>query len=85
MASTKKSGAATFVFEPALEKMEAIATRLESENISIAEALTSFEEGVALTRDAQNALSAAEQKVKLLLEENEEPVASEVRGIEDPE
>jgi exodeoxyribonuclease VII small subunit len=85
MPSKSKSEPETMVFESAITKLEAITTRLESEDTSLADSLASFEEGVTLTRDAQRALATAEQKVRLLLEENGEPIASQTSDFEDLE
>ena len=85
MPSKPKSAPETLVFESAITKLEAITTRLESEDTSLADSLASFEEGVTLTRDAQRALAAAEQKVKLLLEEKGEPDVSDISDFEDLE
>ena len=41
--------------------------RLESGDLPLEEALKAFEEGVTLTRQCQQSLDAAEQKVQLLL------------------
>ena len=46
--------------------------RLESGDLSLEESLAAFEQGVALTRDCQQALSQAEQKVQQLMENNGE-------------
>ncbi|MEP1469836.1 MAG: exodeoxyribonuclease VII small subunit [Halieaceae bacterium] len=85
MPSKSKSDTETMVFESAITKLEAITNRLESEDTSLADSLASFEEGVTLTRDAQRALATAEQKVRLLLEENGEPIASQTSDFEDLE
>jgi len=85
MPSKPKSKLDTLIFESAITKLEAITTRLESEDTSLADSLASFEEGVALIRGAQRALATAEQKVKLLLEENGEPIASQTSDSEDLE
>lgn len=56
-------------FEKALAELEARVHQLESGDLSLEEALKAFEEGVRLTRDCQQALTEAEQKVQLLLEQ----------------
>ncbi len=56
-------------FEKALAELEARVHQLESGDLSLEEALKAFEEGVRLTRDCQQALKQAEQKVQLLLEQ----------------
>lgn len=55
-------------FEKALAELEKQVHLLESGDLSLEDALKSFEEGIRLTRDAQQALADAEQKVQLLLE-----------------
>lgn len=55
-------------FEKALAELEARVHQLESGDLSLEEALKAFEEGIRLTRDCQQALTEAEQKVQLLLE-----------------
>lgn len=59
-------------FEQSLGSLQALVERLESGDLSLEESLTAFEQGVALTRDCQQALSQAEQKVQQLMENNGE-------------
>jgi len=54
-------------FEFALSRLEAIAGKLESANLSLDEAMKLFEEGVQLSRDCQKYLAEAEGKVEVLL------------------
>ncbi|MGA2023637.1 MAG: exodeoxyribonuclease VII small subunit [Steroidobacteraceae bacterium] len=61
-------------FEQTLEQLEALVARLESGDLPLEEALASFEQGVRLTRECQNALSAAQQKVQLLRQRDESAV-----------
>jgi exodeoxyribonuclease VII small subunit len=58
-------------FEQSLAQLEALVTRLESGDLPLDQALASFEQGVRLTRECQSALSAAQQKVQLLLQRGE--------------
>ncbi len=55
-------------FEKALAELEAQVHRLEGGELSLEEALAAFESGIKLTRECQQALSEAEQKVQLLME-----------------
>ena len=55
-------------FEQALSELEALVTRLERGDLPLEEALKSFERGVALTRACQAALTAAQQRVEILLQ-----------------
>jgi len=57
---------APFDFEAAMGELEQVVTRLESGDVPLEEALSTFERGVALTRACQTALAAAEQKVEKL-------------------
>jgi exodeoxyribonuclease VII small subunit len=56
-------------FEQALGELEALVTAMESGEMSLEASLQAFEQGVRLTRDCQQALTEAEQKVQLLLSE----------------
>jgi exodeoxyribonuclease VII small subunit len=68
MAKSKKP----FQFEPALGELETLVAAMESGNMSLEESLLAFEEGIRLTRECQEALQQAEQKVQLLLADNGE-------------
>lgn len=57
-------------FEQSLIELQALVERLESGELSLEQSLTAFEQGVALTRDCQQALTLAEQKVQQLIEQN---------------
>ncbi len=59
-------------FEGSVAELEATITRMEKGEMSLEEALQSFEEGVRLSRECQKLLASAEQRVKLLTEDGEE-------------
>ena len=59
-------------FETALTELEQIVTRLESGDLPLEEALSEFERGVQLARQGQIKLQQAEQRVQILLSEQEE-------------
>ena len=59
-------------FEERIEALESIIERMEGDDLSLEDAMQAFEQGVKLTREAQKTLDAAEQQVKLLIEENGE-------------
>ncbi|MGH6635496.1 MAG: exodeoxyribonuclease VII small subunit [Gammaproteobacteria bacterium] len=61
-----------FDFEGALRELEALIKRMESGELPLEESLKQFERGMALTRACQKALAEAEQKVKLLTQEQGE-------------
>jgi exodeoxyribonuclease VII small subunit len=54
-------------FEQALAELEKLVGRLEHGDLPLDEALKAFERGVALTRQCQASLQAAQQKVEILL------------------
>lgn len=61
-----------FDFESALRELEALIKRMESGELPLEESLRQFERGMELTRACQKALAEAEQKVKLLTQEQGE-------------
>jgi exodeoxyribonuclease VII small subunit len=69
-------------FEQSLTELEALVARLEQGDVPLEEALKNFERGVALTRQCQTALRAAQQKVEVLLTRNGEET---VEDFEDDE
>lgn len=68
MAKAKKS----INFEKTLDQLEELVEDMEHGDLSLEESLKSFEKGIKLTRDCQTALNQAEQKVQMLVEENNE-------------
>ena len=56
--------------EESLDNLEALVERMESGEMTLEESLRAFEEGVKLPRQCQQALSRAEQKVQILLEQD---------------
>jgi exodeoxyribonuclease VII small subunit len=57
-------------FEQALAELETLVEKMEQGDLSLEESLQSFERGIQLTRNCQQALQAAEQKVQILLEKD---------------
>ena len=68
----QKKTAPPATFETALSELEQIVTRLESGDLPLEEALNEFERGVQLARQGQVKLQQAEQRVQILLSDNEE-------------
>ena len=69
-------------FEASLETLEALVEEMEEGNLSLEDSMKAFETGVKLTRECQQALKTAEQKVQLLMERNGELVAEPFEGDE---
>ncbi len=59
-------------FEKALQQLEALVERMEQGESTLEQSLKDFEQGIALTRQCQQALQAAEQKVSILLQSDAE-------------
>jgi len=66
-------------FEGALERLEALVDQLEAGELPLEEALSAFEEGVALSRRCAEQLETAERRIEALIEADgslrEEPFA----------
>lgn len=75
--SAASSAAVAPTFEQTLVQLEALVEQLESGDLPLDDALRTFEQGVRLTRECQAALSAAQQKVQLLLQRGESAVLEE--------
>ncbi len=60
----------SYPFEESLNKLEGLVEKMESGDLSLEDSLKTFEEGIKLTRECQQALKQAEQKVNLLIEKN---------------
>lgn len=58
-------------FEEALERLEAIVRTLENGKTNLEDSLTAFEEGVGLVKYCNEKLTQAEQKVRVLMENEE--------------
>jgi len=58
-------------FESTLEKLETIVEDMENGELSLEASLKAFEKGIVLTRECQEALNQAEQKVKVLMATND--------------
>ncbi|MAN50599.1 MULTISPECIES: exodeoxyribonuclease VII small subunit [Marinimicrobium] len=56
-------------FEQSLSDLEALVNQMEQGELSLEESLKAFERGIQLTRDCQERLSAAEQQVQVLMEQ----------------
>mgnify|MGYP005844199207 CR=1 FL=1 len=60
-------------FEASLAQLEALVSGMEAGALTLEESLQHFEQGIRLTRDCQERLTAAEQQVQVLLEQQGEP------------
>jgi exodeoxyribonuclease VII small subunit len=58
--------------ENSLEEINSLIEKMEKEELSLEQSLANFERGITLIKHAQKILQAAEQKVQILLKNNEE-------------
>lgn len=59
-----------YPFEESLAQLEKLVQQMEGGDLSLEDSLKTFEQGIKLTRECQKALQDAEQRVKLLIEQN---------------
>jgi exodeoxyribonuclease VII small subunit len=59
-------------FEQSLNDLEILVEALETGDLPLEEALSTFEKGIKLTKECQQQLSKAEQKVSLLVGEGDD-------------
>ena len=62
------SAASIADFEKSLNELETLVRDLEQGELSLEQSLTAFERGVRLTRECQQALTSAEQRVEQLVQ-----------------
>ena len=62
-----------FDFEKAMAKLNQIQAKLESGNLPLEKAIEQFEQGSALINECREVLKRAEQRVKILTQNNAEP------------
>ncbi len=72
-------------FEQALAELESLVGRLEQGDLPLEEALRVFERGVQLTRQCQNALKAAQQRVEMLTQRDGQAEIEPFTAPENPE
>lgn len=58
-------------FEKSLNELETLVRNLEQGELSLEQSLGAFERGVKLTRDCQQALKTAEQRVEQLVQNSD--------------
>ncbi|MDT8310351.1 MAG: exodeoxyribonuclease VII small subunit [Methylophaga sp.] len=60
-------------YEAAVAELESLVEQLERGDITLEQSLKLYERGVLLTRDCQEALQAADQKVQMLVKQAGNP------------
>ncbi|ALM89929.1 Exodeoxyribonuclease VII small subunit [Alteromonas stellipolaris LMG 21856] len=79
---TKKTDSPSF--EETLTELDAIVNEMENGELPLNVALEKFERGIALSREGQKSLEQAEQKVKILLNEQGESALHPLPEDEQP-
>ncbi|MDP2574076.1 exodeoxyribonuclease VII small subunit [Vibrio penaeicida] len=69
MASKKPEN---MTFEESLTELDSIVEQLESGDLALEDALKKFERGILLARSGQGKLSEAEQRVAILIQEDDQ-------------
>ena len=59
-------------FEELIEKLEEITNKLEKEQLSLDESVKLFEEGMQISKECNSKLEAAEKKITILINQNNE-------------
>ncbi|WP_163647918.1 exodeoxyribonuclease VII small subunit [Modicisalibacter sp. 'Wilcox'] len=70
-------------FAGTLDRLEQLVARLEAGELSLEASLAAFEQGVRLTREAQQRLDAAELQVRALMEQPDGSLADAPFGATD--
>lgn len=70
MPAKKKSD--SFNFEKSLAELDSLVETMEQGNLTLEDSLKKFESGIKLIRECQHALTKAEQKVQILIDQNGE-------------
>lgn len=57
-------------FKTGIEELSTLVETMEKGDLTLEQSLLHFERGITLTKECQNILQSAEQKVKILTEKN---------------
>ncbi|ANB97925.1 exodeoxyribonuclease VII small subunit [Vibrio parahaemolyticus] len=66
-------------FEATIEELDSLVDQLENGDLALDDALRKFERGIALARAGQTKLSDAEQRISILLSEDDEAPLSDFK------
>ena len=69
-------------FEQSLAELESLVTQMEKGDMTLEQSLEAFENGIRLTRECQQRLEKAEQRVQVLIEQNGELTAKPLEAFD---
>ena len=72
----------SLTFEETLKELETIVSKLEMGNLPLDEALNEFEKGVKLAKQGQVQLQKAEQRIQILINENDDASLTDFSPVE---
>lgn len=81
--TSKKLTSAPIDFEKSLTHLNQLIEKMETGQLSLESSLKHFEEGIALIRECQKTLAAAEQKIQILTEKAGKPALTEFESSDD--
>lgn len=67
-------------FEEALEKLETIVSKLEEENVPLEKAIDYYQEGIKLSKQCNDILKNAQEKMTQMLTEEDEVEPFDIQG-----
>lgn len=78
-----KTGVTIADFEKSLNELETLVRELEQGDLPLEKSLTAFERGVRLTRECQQALKQAEQRVEKLVKSDGDELTTQPFDMDD--
>ncbi|BES72660.1 exodeoxyribonuclease VII small subunit [Marinobacter nanhaiticus D15-8W] len=80
---TDETGVTIADFEKSLNELEALVRDLEQGDLPLEKSLAAFERGVRLTRECQQALRQAEQRVEQLVKVDDDTLETRPFNVDD--
>ncbi|MEP4891031.1 MAG: exodeoxyribonuclease VII small subunit [Aliiglaciecola sp.] len=65
-------------FEDTMQELEQLVAEMEQGDVPLEQALAKFERGISLARNSQKMLKAAEQRVQILMQQDQEDILQDL-------
>ncbi|MFA3789635.1 exodeoxyribonuclease VII small subunit [Aliiglaciecola sp. SL4] len=65
-------------FEDTMQELEQLVAEMEQGDVPLEQALAKFERGITLARNSQKMLKAAEQRVQILMQQDQEDILQDL-------